>query len=739
MTTASVDMSNINEIVLPDPAQMGVQNVTRTGGVLLQAKELTIRTRGGANLLSEISLHITPGELVILTGPSHSGKSTLLQCLAGLKKPTSGEILIDGVSLYTNLKAFRQIIGFVPAEFPLQQHLTVVEILQDAAKMRLPRNASNIDRKQRVQTLVETVKLTQVANFRVGQLSKVDIRKLSIAVELIGFPGLLIVDESVDPLTPNEEFRITTLLQEISHQGITIIQVNEQSRCVGLSDKVILLSPGGLLAWFGPAEEALVFLQSFMPEKSAIYPFGLEDALEALENPQAGDGIEWAKRYKANPAYQKYVDDPLNDRYPDLILQTDPITRLRSTVKEKLPPPFVPRANSIQTLILLIRRNFRLLWREKTWLLMFAFPWVVALIDFVMSSPSMSDPQLGDPNRPPIVLGLLVFLDLLASALLFQNEIFKERGGYQREHRTTLLAFPYILSKVWLVGILGIYQGLVWTLIHFAAIGMSGGLHTLLTYGITFAVVAFIGGILGLIASVLSRKPMMTTAWVLILTIPQLFLSGSIIPLAHLNSPVSFLSKLNPSRYAFETLLTTSGYGIDVASDPCWSLPVDQRNTLSDSQKQGCPCMGENIYSTCRFPGIHSFYSFQIEQPKPIPPTPNSTINNVPNQPLLKQGETLEAYSTDVSNYTAQLEIYLGNYDSYLSSLNKYPEDLANWQRIRSLVIGKAEGIIAEAIDHYGQGFNVNLETHWLILTAMSLGLVIFLMIIQHGKEITKT
>jgi energy-converting hydrogenase Eha subunit F len=351
----------------------------------------------------------------------------------------------------------------------------------------------------------------------------------------------------------------------------------------------------------------------------------------------------------------------------------------------------------------------------------------------------MSDPQRGDPNRPPIVLGTLVFLDLLVSALLFHNEIFKERAVYQRERRTTILSFPYILSKVWQVVILGIYQGLVWSLIHFTAIGMSGGLQALAAYGITFTLVAFIGGILGLMASALSRISMMTTAWVLILTIPQLFLSGSIIPLAHLGFPFSFLSDVNPSRYAFETLLTTSGYGLDVASDPCWSLPVDQRNTLSDIQKQGCTCMGDNIYSTCRFPGIHAFYSFQIEQPKPVPPAMNSMINNIPVQPLPKQGETLDEYASEVSNYTAQLEIYLGNYDIYLSSLVQYPDNLANWQRMRSLVIGKAEGVIAEAIDHYGQGFNVNLVSHWSILTAMGLGLVILLISIQQAKGITKT
>ena len=177
----------------------------------------------------------------------------------------------------------------------------------------------------------------------------------------------------------------------------------------------------------------------------------------------------------------------------------------------------------------------------------------------------------------------------------------------------------------------------------------------------------------------------------------------------------------------------------DVAADPCWRLPVDQRNALSEAQKLGCRCSGDNIFSICRFPGVRAFYSYVIEQPRPAPPQVNNAINKIPVQPLPKQGETLNQFSVELNSYAAQLEIYLGNYDAYLSTLRQYPENLANWERMRSLVIGNAEGMIAGAIDHYGQGFNVNLMGHWLILSAMSLGLVILLIGIQHGKSITTT
>jgi len=536
MTTVSTDVIEGIKTLMTDPTQNDGEKAPGPTAVLVQAKGLTIRTRAGVSLLSDISFHIEPGELVALTGLSRSGKSTLLQSLAGLMEPASGEILIDGINLYANLKAFRSTIGFVSAEFALQQNLTVTEILQDAARLRLPRSASSHNRKQRVLTLLETVGLTQVTDRRVGSLSEVEKRRLSIAVELIGYPKLLLLDESAEPLTPFEEVQITILMRELSRQGLTIIQVNARSRSAGVSDKIIFLAPGGLLAWFGPADEAFVYLKSLIPRGMVKDLFNLQEALEVLVNPQLRDGVEWAKRFKDHAAYEKYVDDPLHNRYPDLLLQTRPLLRirLRNSSKEKLPPAIIPRASAVQKFILLLRRDFRSLWRDKTAVLMLAIPPLVALVHLVLSPNTQLNSVVGDPSRPPIVLGLLVFLVILTAALLVQNEILKERAVYQREHRTSSLLFPYILSKVWLVGILAIYQGLVWTILHSfgeIGLGLAGGLQALFPSGITLTLVAFVGGILGLMISALSRTAVTTTGWVLLLTVPQLLFI--INPLSH--------------------------------------------------------------------------------------------------------------------------------------------------------------------------------------------------------------
>ena len=87
------------------------------------------------------------------------------------------------------------------------------------------------------------------------------------------------------------------------------------------------------------------------------------------------------------------------------------------------------------------------------------------------------------------------------------------------------MLLPYVLSKVWLAAILAIYQGLIWTGVLFLAVmGRTVNFEALRYYGITFCLLALIGGILGLIVSALSRTGIPPLGWLLLLTVPQLLL-----------------------------------------------------------------------------------------------------------------------------------------------------------------------------------------------------------------------
>ena len=147
---------------------------------------------------------------------------------------------------------------------------------------------------------------------------------------------------------------------------------------------------------------------------------------------------------------------------------------------------------------------------------MLVIPPIVALVHFLLS------PRSADSSQP-VVFDLFVFLVVLTAAMLVQNEIFKERAVYQREQQATPMLFSYIVSKLWLVGLLAIYQGFVWAIIQsFGRTGSIAGSQGLLSSGITLSLVAFFGGVLGLMVSALSKRTMTSISWVLLLTVPLL-------------------------------------------------------------------------------------------------------------------------------------------------------------------------------------------------------------------------
>lgn len=706
-----------------------------TDGLLLQVRGLSIGSSQTWDAISDLSLHVEPRELVILTGGMRAAKSRLLQALAGLRQPDKGEILVDGIDLFANRKLFAPYIGYVPSRMVLQESLTVREVLTYEAQLRLSRRQAKDSLKQRVQVMLDGFQLQPVANHRLSVLSDYQRWLTQIAVEVLTRPGLLLIDTPAAPLEAAEEVHLTGLLKSLASQGTTVIQNSDVPRCAQIADRLLMLTGDGHLAWFGPADEAMAYFQSFVNEDQGLtQPATLDEVLVMLESTGDGTPGDWVQRFRTHPAYTMYVDDPLNDKLPDLLLQDRPLARFRGVSKERTPPSKVPQNAASAKFAALANRTFRQLGRERIGLLMLVAPLLAAGTDFFLSSPEMSDPLLGDPGRLPTALGVLIFGEMLVAALILYNEIAKDRMVYAWERRTLTLSFPYVLSKVWLAVLLAVYQGLVWTLIHFIASGGQGGVTAIPLIWLTLGLVAFIGGLLGLIVSSVTRSAQVAAVLILILILPQFILSGSVLPLMRLSGPAGTISMVNPARYAFETLLTVSGYGQDVIHDACWRLPAAQRDALTPLQKQSCTCLGDNIFSKCRFPGVHKFFSYVIEQPMPLQPTRDTSLGQLPVQPTPQPGQSLEQYAQAVSQYTQALGGQQVQFNNYTSGLQQYIKDVVTWQRTRSEVIGNAEGVIRLAFEEYGQAFQVDPMSHWSILLGMSLFLILVLFGVQQTK-----
>ena len=199
--------------------------------------------------LHELSFSLHKREIVGLVGPDGAGKTTLLRLIAGLLKPSSGNIELPGDSAADERQSF---IGYMPQQFGLYQDLTVQENLDFHADLQ------ELAQAERAQRFAELLQLTDLAPFvkrRAGQLSGGMKQKLGLACALVKSPPLLLLDEptvGVDPVSRRDLWRIIERL--VQEQEATVLvatsYLDEAEHC----QRVMVLYDGELIA-SGPPQE----------------------------------------------------------------------------------------------------------------------------------------------------------------------------------------------------------------------------------------------------------------------------------------------------------------------------------------------------------------------------------------------------------------------------------------------------------------------------------------------------
>jgi putative ABC transport system ATP-binding protein len=210
------------------------------------------KSYGGARpreLLRRLSLEVGRGEYVAIRGESGVGKSTLLNLVAGLDRPDSGSITLDGTEVTAlddtarTLMRRRQ-IGFVFQAFHLLPHLTV------AQNVALPLALNGIGGRaaaERVEAMLEAINLAGAAGVYPRELSGGEMQRVAIARALVHRPLLLLADEPTGNLDPDTAIQVLSLLRErVKSAGGAGILVTHSERAAATADRVLALTVDGL-------------------------------------------------------------------------------------------------------------------------------------------------------------------------------------------------------------------------------------------------------------------------------------------------------------------------------------------------------------------------------------------------------------------------------------------------------------------------------------------------------------
>lgn len=197
--------------------------------------------------LRGVSFKIHEGEFVTIMGTSGSGKSTLLNQLGCLDTPTSGEYLLDGVSVRTMSRRERAVlrnrkIGFVFQSYNLLPKTTAVENVE--LPLMYNSRISAKERQKRSIEALETVGLGDRLYHKSNQMSGGQMQRVAIARALVNNPAVLLADEATGNLDTRTSFEILVLFQELHAQGRTIIFVTHNPEIAQYSSRNITLRDG---------------------------------------------------------------------------------------------------------------------------------------------------------------------------------------------------------------------------------------------------------------------------------------------------------------------------------------------------------------------------------------------------------------------------------------------------------------------------------------------------------------
>src|SRR6267143_27450 len=324
----------------------------------LEVSEVTHRFSNGEIGLEGISFAVNRGELVCVMGASGSGKSTLLTVLAGQLQPTSGQVFLNGQSLYPNLDTLKRYISHIPQEDAFDEHLTIGENLQFAAAMRSP-HLSRRDRMRRLEAKLLELGLGERRDAVVGSavkktLSGGERKRLNIGLDMIGMSDVYLFDEPTSGLSSKDSEHVIEIIRSMAHNKIIIVTIHQpSSKLFQMFHKAILFDKGGRLVFFGTPTDMLRYFAEAehqhqfgadlgaCPSCGTTRPEFIFDVLETPLRDLSGDIIFEENNRGQLVAARRYSPEFWRDKYEAFRLIQD-VKQVSLRHEEAAPLPAAP-------------------------------------------------------------------------------------------------------------------------------------------------------------------------------------------------------------------------------------------------------------------------------------------------------------------------------------------------------------------------------------------------------------
>lgn len=218
---------------------------------MLTAQHLAKRFRG-IPAVEDVSFTVAAGEVVGYLGPNGSGKSTTVKMITGLLEPSEGHVLFEGRDVREDMAAFRAVLGYVPEEAQVYTHLSGLEYLQLAGRLR---GLEERPLEHRANRLLELLGLQSWRHSPISLYSKGMKQRVLLAAALLHNPKLLVFDEPLSGLDVVSARLFKDLLLELAGEGKAVLYISHVLEVVEqVCHRVVVIAKGRVLADAAPGE-----------------------------------------------------------------------------------------------------------------------------------------------------------------------------------------------------------------------------------------------------------------------------------------------------------------------------------------------------------------------------------------------------------------------------------------------------------------------------------------------------